>query len=590
MRVLVRHIIRSPGGMVERSDTVFEGETLTVGRATDQTIHIPNKGLQLEHSEILVKGKHLSIRANSGCVLFVNGEQIEHSRLEPGDLIEVGNHRLMVSDAFGDYDQVLLVEPGEVDEDEVLLSTQMVSTLDQSGLSKRRWSWVSVGAILALCLVVPGLGLFSPSLAAVLRDTPMTPDDGQWDSGPLHPSHLAIGDDCSACHGTPFKMVPDEKCVACHNSVSHHVDTTKHTLPALEATRCASCHKEHNEPSALIRRDQAHCVECHADIAAKVSGTPALRNVGDFGDDHPQFRVTMLHPQGTGQDTTWETVRLGLDEASTKERSNLKFPHSTHISSKGIKSPKGDVVMVCADCHRPDPSGAYMQTVNMEEHCASCHRLEFDPADPQRQVPHGNPDVVVRTLQEYYARLYLLNQVSPRGGAPHRDARRPGSINIPPEGRSLALTWAQSRANDAASDLFERRVCKDCHVISIKQDPKHLSPWQVNPVRLTRVWLPKSFFEHDRHTTYDCVECHGKEGSDGRKHVTSKDSADVLLPRIEVCRDCHGGENASNMLASTCIDCHRFHIPGLDVMKPWVAGARRREAVSDMQRLKREGL
>ena len=127
--------------------------------------------------------------------------------------------------------------------------------------------------------------------------------------------------------------------------------------------------------------------------------------------------------------------------------------------------------MVCADCHRPDPSGAYMEPVTMEAHCESCHHLKFDPVDVTREVPHGNPDVVVRTLQEFYARLYLVNQVSPVGGAPHREARRPGAVSLSQEGRSLALSWAQVRANDAADNLFNKQGCIECHVISVSRDP-----------------------------------------------------------------------------------------------------------------------
>ena len=584
MRVLIRHVLRK-AGVVERSDTEFDGGILTIGRATDQTIHIPDKSLTLEHSELHAKGKSLSINANAGCVLFVNGEQKERAQLVPGDLIEIGTYRLMVSDPYGDFDHVVLVEPSQDEGEEVLLSTQMVTSLEGTKLSRRRWSWVSVLTIFALFLIVPALGLFSPKLAATLRSMPL-PSDSQWSAGPLHPSHKAIGNDCSACHGMPFQKVPDEKCVKCHSSIEHHIDVKVHDLPELTQARCASCHKEHNEPSSLTRRDQDQCADCHSNLASKITGKTVLRDVRDFGADHPEFKVTMLKPIGSGRDTKWETVRVGLDVPELAEQSNLKFTHEKHLSAKGIESPKGKVVMVCSDCHRPDPSGAYMEPVTMETHCESCHRLKFDPADVTREVPHGNPDVVVRTLQEFYARLYLINQVSPKGGAPHREARRPGALSLPPEGRSLALGWAQARANEAADNLFNKQGCIECHVISVSRDPAHLSPWQVNPVRLTRVWLPKSFFEHDRHTTYKCVQCHAP----GSKQVLSTKSSDVLVPSIKICRDCHAGERSGTKLASTCIDCHRFHIPGMDVMKPWVAGARARPRESDLQRLKREGL
>ena len=72
--------------------------------------------------------------------------------------------------------------------------------------------------------------------------------------------------------------------------------------------------------------------------------------------------------------------------------------------------------------------------------------------------------------------------------------------------------------------------------------------------------------------------------------MLSNKSSDVLIPSIKVCRDCHAGERSTSLLASTCIDCHRFHIPGMDVMKPWVAGARTRPRESDLELLKRKGL
>ena len=41
---------------------------------------------------------------------------------------------------------------------------------------------------------------------------------------------------------------------------------------------------------------------------------------------------------------------------------------------------------------------------------------------------------------------------------------------------------------------------------------------------------------------------------------------DVLMPGIAICRDCHGGQHAENLLQSTCIDCHQFHLPGQALM------------------------
>ena len=32
------------------------------------------------------------------------------------------------------------------------------------------------------------------------------------------------------------------------------------------------------------------------------------------------------------------------------------------------------------------------------------------------------------------------------------------------------------------------------------------------------------------------------------------------MPDIANCRQCHGGEDAENLLASNCITCHKFHL------------------------------
>jgi hypothetical protein len=41
----------------------------------------------------------------------------------------------------------------------------------------------------------------------------------------------------------------------------------------------------------------------------------------------------------------------------------------------------------------------------------------------------------------------------------------------------------------------------------------------------------------------------------------------VLLPGIDNCQTCHGGEGAANKVPSTCVDCHYFHIPGMPGMR-----------------------
>jgi predicted CXXCH cytochrome family protein len=56
----------------------------------------------------------------------------------------------------------------------------------------------------------------------------------------------------------------------------------------------------------------------------------------------------------------------------------------------------------------------------------------------------------------------------------------------------------------------------------------------------------------------ECDVCHEAR--------VSEVSSDVLLPKIDVCTQCHAGESARNKVPSTCITCHIFHRPELDLM------------------------
>jgi predicted CXXCH cytochrome family protein len=79
----------------------------------------------------------------------------------------------------------------------------------------------------------------------------------------------------------------------------------------------------------------------------------------------------------------------------------------------------------------------------------------------------------------------------------------------------------------------------------------------VLPVRVAETWMPKSVFDHAAHTTSACTECHKAEAS--------ATAADVLMPPIETCRKCHGGEEATAEVPSTCTTCHVYH---RDDLKP----------------------
>ena len=66
----------------------------------------------------------------------------------------------------------------------------------------------------------------------------------------------------------------------------------------------------------------------------------------------------------------------------------------------------------------------------------------------------------------------------------------------------------------------------------------------------------------------DCSTTTSAYGGAFNAVESSISSDDVLMPAIDVCQSCHGGEVASNRVPSTCVTCHDFHMDGLAPMRP----------------------
>lgn len=371
-------------------------------------------------------------------------------------------------------------------------------------------------------------------------------------AGPVNSAHTTIADDCSSCHTTLFKRVPDEACIECH-TVQRHTAPPAHAV--LGETRCATCHLEHNEPPQLVNQHQDLCADCHADVPVELG----LQNADDFLDGHPDFKVSLLRPSTLADgeidsEIDWLVEHVDLAASASADLSNLKFDHKVHLVSDGIITPDGMRVIDCVECHTPDPGGARMQPISMDEHCSRCHTLAFDPDDPSRTVPHGDADAVVQALVEYYSARLLGSDPD----AVNQRVRRPGQ-QLSRADRDRVAAEARTEALRVAEDLFERRACINCHTVSPSDGD---APWHVEPVKLTEQFFPHTVFSHAAHDSdaAGCDNCHNA--------TQSSAATDLLIPDINVCRDCHGsgesGRNSSTQIPSTCVMCHGFHFDAKD--------------------------
>ncbi|MCH9026181.1 MAG: FHA domain-containing protein [Proteobacteria bacterium] len=549
MRYLIRFLSQGAAGSVEHYDKIVDDPTITIGRATDQVLHLKDKRARLQHARIEARNGdvHISTRALAG--VTVNGRSQRDVKLQTGDVIEVGSNILTVIEAPPGFDFAITFELSSAATSEELASQFGSLRLSQTSWNKRRLSWALAVIVLLFALIIPASGLIHPGVASFLRGMPVLPGDGLWLAGPLHSKHSGAGDDCQVCHVGAFSRVSDQACLDCH-AADRHIGVDSQSVAVLGQARCAGCHLEHNEPPELIKQHQDLCADCHADLAAGVE----LAVVTDFLKQHPDFRPSLLWPPLPGDDDAeWTVRRVALDDPGMKDRSRLKFDHSIHLDAEGLATPDDRRVLVCADCHQVETGGARMIPISMDEHCSGCHTLNFDPDDPEREVPHGEPEKVLQILIEYYSARLLGDDPEAAG----RRLRRPGQV-LTRADRDRVAGEARKKAMAVAQDIFERTTCVNCHEVSSTGEGGAV-PWRVEAVKLTQEFYPHAVFSHRAHDTEaaDCGLCHAAAGSES--------SADVLMPGIDTCRECHGSavarRNRSGQIASTCIMCHRFHTP-----------------------------
>ena len=562
MQVSITTLTRRRNGSLGRKEDIKGCEVVRIGRGADNEIFLLDHRVPL-HLAYLHEGEDdLFIEANGTNDLRLNGSIVRKAHLTVGDVVGIGPYELIVTEPEdGIHIAVTLELIHPVGDDVESLLSRSTLTTNNIGLTKRASSWVLGSLTLILFLALP---LF-------MADTPLsnyfnapTSDktsnsmvnsndidfDVSWVSGEVMNSHKFFANDCAACHTKAFVMVEDAACTACHAKQHGHIDKVKFPSEDLTSTRCATCHTDHQGPHPVRAAKQALCSDCHNDLDTKVEGMH-LANVSDFATNHPQFKPTVWQDPSKGIQR-----RISLDD-NPLEVSNLKFPHKTHMNVNRMRNPTTgkNTQLECASCHVPEISGAYLEPVKMEEHCGDCHLLTFDSIAPKRMVSHGKPEEIYQELVEFYSALALKGGVNDKA-APEVVRRRPGTPLVNEKEKKEALQWADFKTKKSSRYLFSASQCGSCH--EIIPDQKNASGYSVEPVKVTQIWQPKSVFDHGKHKDVACAECHAAD--------TSMKSSDVLLPKIEGCQTCHGGEQATEKIPSTCISCHGFHRDEVAIM------------------------
>jgi hypothetical protein len=233
----------------------------------------------------------------------------------------------------------------------------------------------------------------------------------------------------------------------------------------------------------------------------------------------------------------------------------LRFNHQRHFAAD--IPPVNGRKLDCNYCHKPEPGGRFYQRISFAANCQACHALQFDVKNPELRIPHGDVTLVrtfLRTLPAQYgdyARLkkgrtrdsdiqsFVVQQIRQlqeqfRSGEELERAVFFTTDPYKPQRQAAAAV----RANFAG--------CAFCHEVKAAAGG---APVVTKPLLVDR-WMPQAHFNHAKHASVKCDDCH---------HASqSRETAEVLMPAKANCVTCH---SPKGKVVSECITCHSYHAP-----------------------------
>jgi len=567
MAFLIRTVTVTAEGREILREARVDRDTIGVGRAAENALSLPDLAVDPRHATIATRdGRRVEVTA-LGLAFEVDGRSAKRIEIDSakGAELAFGGHRVTVSRSGDDIvlavRRVDAVSDAEEERDEV-----KAFSLRGKLPGKRLTAWLLIAAVLLGFLALPVWSFIQHQMGAT-KTIYQAQAEHSWSSGPLSEAHHGLEGNCEACHSQAFVAVRDTACQTCHRQVHDHAPPERIGRARAAASAwgrlmqtvagafnkpgpgaCVDCHTEHEGAGRMAATRQAFCTDCHATLDQRLKDTH-LPNAGDFGTAHPEF-----HPQIVVFPTN--PLRMGRIELGSGigEVNGLKFPHDLHLNTRGGvarmaqtlrgKYGFGDA-LDCKDCHAPTADGTRFKPVVMETSCGMCHSLAYDRVgDTVRTLRHGDAAAAIADLRAFYQSFSRPRPMEIDGGR-----RRPGLYAQNQVYGVYFGSAGQQGADGAIRKLFAQSgACAECHTVV---PPTAGGTWSVMPVRQPERYLMHGWFDHAAHQTESCASCH--------KAGASNTAADLLLPGIETCRTCHGGEGSKAKVPSGCAMCHSYH-------------------------------
>lgn len=411
----------------------------------------------------------------------------------------------------------------------------------------RRWRRVLSWSALAA-------GLVWPAVAAMRGQRQL------YEAGEVSQAHRLWANDCRQCHRNTWapaarlvtfdaqlRSTPDEACSVCHAGAAHHA-----ARPEL-AMNCADCHQEHRGPEALALVADRFCTRCHQSLETASERTPRFAAHVDSFSNHPEFALLRPADETLGDERPMRAFADAVD-GRWRDRTPLRFNHAKHLARQGLLQLDGSrKKLACGSCHEGRANSGEMLPIRHDRHCAECHdnELQFDSLRfAGRPVPHGSAEQARAAIIELYSGYLAARRDDEPEPLPDEPVRQvPGQPPVPSE---QGWQWVQARVAAAGQLLLGRREhgCRYCHLLSPSEGRQNV--WQVEPPNIPDRWLRHSVFRHDSHRLLSCTACHGQVEGSSR-------TADILLPSIESCRQCHASAAAGGKARDDCVECHQYH-------------------------------
>lgn len=434
--------------------------------------------------------------------------------------------------------------------------------------------------------------------------------------------HSTSDKKCQACHRESnddhlTAKISDDFDLAAHaadllegRSDGRYQSIKQKLMPKFSSLGCAGCHQEHRGAVELSQVADQVCIRCHRESTNEISHQRFELDFSGFSSDkmsgHKEFAIWRIQPHagGAADKPLPESPLVESTSEGPIDKSRTKFSHHRHLDPElPARADSGNpqsktTKLVCADCHQLETGGAYFRPISFEQHCHRCHQLGLKSTG---ELPHATPEIIRSALLPGLVAHLKDGQVPAQTdeiGGPTKRPIIPEPKN--PEDLSAVQMIVSGRLREYELKLFGppqtqdpyRRpsadallitTCNKCHFTSRVPSPNDPlgDEWKVTLTAIPTQWMTNSRFRHDSHSAVDCTHCHTRDGHAGERVdvnsffpvmddalkgsssiYASVSARDVLMPRIEICRQCHGrGSRSStvNAVSDSCVECHAYH-------------------------------